>query len=184
MRTFRIALVAVVLAAVGVAGTAGAAALITGKDIKNGSIGAKDLSKAAKRALKGQTGPQGPAGAPGATGPQGPAGKPGPSSLATSVITDEFFAPANDFAEGEVRCPAGMVAIGGSVSPGALYPVMDIPSQDGRGWFGVAVEVDGASDSSMLVSVICTRGSATVAPLPFAVSSVEELKSDARARIG
>jgi hypothetical protein len=51
-----------------------AAAQITGKQIKNGSIEAKDLSKAARDSLIGQQGPQGPPGPPGPQGPQGPVG--------------------------------------------------------------------------------------------------------------
>lgn len=51
---------------------------ITGKQIKNGSIGAKDLSKAARTSLKGQSGLPGPTGAPGSPGAQGPQGVPGP----------------------------------------------------------------------------------------------------------
>lgn len=62
--------------ALGGAGTATAARLITGKDIKNGSITAKDLSKGLRARLgaPGPTGAQGPKGDPGAKGDQGPAG--------------------------------------------------------------------------------------------------------------
>jgi hypothetical protein len=52
-----------------------AAAQITGKQIKNGSIQAKDLSAAARATLRGQQGPPGPQGAQGPVGPAtGPAG--------------------------------------------------------------------------------------------------------------
>jgi hypothetical protein len=51
-----------------------AAAQITGKQIKNGSIQAKDLSTAARAALRGQQGPPGPQGTQGAQGVQGPVG--------------------------------------------------------------------------------------------------------------
>ncbi len=57
-----------------------AAAQITGKQIKNGSIQAQDLSAAARSSLSGQ---QGPAGQTGATGPQGPQGQIGPQGPAT-----------------------------------------------------------------------------------------------------
>jgi hypothetical protein len=62
--------------ALGGAGTATAARLITGKDIKNGSITAKDLSKGLRARLgaPGPTGQQGPTGDPGPKGDQGPAG--------------------------------------------------------------------------------------------------------------
>jgi len=62
------------------AGSAAASRLITGRDIKNGTITAKDLSKAvrAELAKAGVPGPAGPTGAVGATGPQGNQGIPGP----------------------------------------------------------------------------------------------------------
>ena len=54
--------------------TARAAAQITGKQIKNGSVEAKDLSAAARASLRGQQGPAGPQGASGPQGLQGPVG--------------------------------------------------------------------------------------------------------------
>jgi collagen triple helix repeat protein len=57
------------------AGSATAAKLITGKQIKDHSIAAKDLKKGVLTA--GPTGPAGPAGAPGKDGAAGPAGKDG-----------------------------------------------------------------------------------------------------------
>ncbi|HEX7291353.1 MAG TPA: hypothetical protein VF250_09525 [Conexibacter sp.] len=161
------------LVAVFAATSAGAAKFITGGDIKNGSIGLKDLSAAAKRALKGKSGPAGPEGPAGAQGPAGP------SSLSTTVRFGSFTAPANDFADGEVRCPAGMVAVGGSVSPGVLIPVIDGPSVDGSGWVGSAIDITGDPGNRMLVSAICTPGSAQVSGLT-SMHDRAELKADAR----
>jgi hypothetical protein len=79
---------------IALAGTAGAAGtgLITGAQIKNGTIGLADLSAKAEKSLKGQRGPAGPqgpqgqqgqqgakgeAGSQGAVGPQGPQGPKG-----------------------------------------------------------------------------------------------------------
>lgn len=67
-------LVAVAAFALGAAATAGAAGLLTGKNVKDGSLEAKDLSKKARATLKGARGPRGLRGLPGATGAQGPAG--------------------------------------------------------------------------------------------------------------
>lgn len=78
--------------------TAGAAGLITGKQIRDGSISAKDLSKAVRAQLK-RTGAQGPKGDPGAkgdTGPQGPPGQP------ATPPASEVFAYATVFAAGTV----------------------------------------------------------------------------------
>lgn len=71
---------------------------ITGKQIKNGSIQAKDLSAAARRSLQGQQGPPGPQGpqgvqgAQGLVGPQGPADGPAGGDLAGSYPDPELRA--------------------------------------------------------------------------------------------
>ncbi|MBA2953034.1 hypothetical protein GON03_01830 [Nocardioides sp. MAH-18] len=52
--------------------------VITGKQIKDGSIATKDLSKKARAALRGQTGPAGQQGPAGPQGERGVAGPPGP----------------------------------------------------------------------------------------------------------
>jgi hypothetical protein len=59
------------------AGSAAATRLISSKDIKDGSISAKDLSKAVRAQLK-KAGVPGQAGTAGATGPKGDAGPAGP----------------------------------------------------------------------------------------------------------
>jgi hypothetical protein len=76
-------LISIVALLMATTGSAVAASLITSKQIKDGSIEAKDLSKKARTALKsapgtpGKAGSQGPAGAQGATGPQGLKGETG-----------------------------------------------------------------------------------------------------------
>lgn len=70
--------------ALGGGAAAYASGLISGKQIKNHSIPAKKLTKAAIKSLHGKQGPAGPAGATGATGPQGPAG---PSSATSTYKT-------------------------------------------------------------------------------------------------
>jgi hypothetical protein len=56
--------------------------LITSKQIKDGTIQTRDISRTAQNALRGQQGPQGdpgPAGPQGDPGPAGPQGDPGPA---------------------------------------------------------------------------------------------------------
>jgi hypothetical protein len=74
---------AVVVVAVLVAcgGSATAASVITSKQIKDGTIQVRDLSKSARDSLKGR---KGPAGAMGIAGPTGPTGPPGLSGSAGS----------------------------------------------------------------------------------------------------
>lgn len=101
MRRFRgspamvVALVAVVLS---VSGSAVAAKLITGKQIKNGTITKADLSKALQARLQATAQP-GATGAKGDTGPKGDAGAPGPGAVKVdgdivSPAVAKFTAPA------------------------------------------------------------------------------------------
>ena len=161
-RSWRFAVMVGAVVAVLAAGSAGAAKFITGADIRNGSIGFSDLSRAARRALKGRAGPEGPAGADGPQGPIGPQGPAGPSSLSTTVRSQNFAADGSGLARGEVRCPAGMVATGGTVSPGFLFTITDLPSTDGAGWIG---EAGGDPGDRMRIAVICTPGNANVLPI-------------------
>src|SRR6478609_1004014 len=73
-----IAITALVLA---MGGSAVAASVITSKQIKDGTIQTKDLSKKALKALKGKIGATGATGAPGPAGPQGPQGAQGVQGL-------------------------------------------------------------------------------------------------------
>jgi hypothetical protein len=68
-------------AVIATAATAGASRLITGKQIKNGTITAKDLSKAVRTQLRkvGPRGAQGLQGLQGAQGPKGATGQTGPA---------------------------------------------------------------------------------------------------------
>src|SRR3954452_22194707 len=82
--------------------TAGAASLITGKQIKNGTIAKQDLSKAVRKQLA-KTGAGGAAGAQGARGAQGPAGDNGaPGARGTNGTdgTDGTDATINGVAAG------------------------------------------------------------------------------------
>jgi hypothetical protein len=73
----------------GLAGSASAAkSLITGKQIKDRSIALKDLSPAARKALRGQIGPIGASGPAGIGGPTGPTGATGPSDAFSASGAD------------------------------------------------------------------------------------------------
>ncbi|GAB4013145.1 MopE-related protein [Nocardioides ultimimeridianus] len=50
---------------------------VTGRDVKDGSLSSRDLAASARAQLRGQTGPSGAPGSPGPTGPTGPSGAPG-----------------------------------------------------------------------------------------------------------
>ena len=139
-----VAAVALISATAGVAGSG----LITGKQIQDGTIELRDLSPAARQALKGQAGaqgpagtagpqgaagPQGPQGLPGATGPAGPVGPQGlpgatgPAGPQTIRLTQVLGPQEAQCASGGggcqvatsiATCPSGTVAIGGGYTMG------------------------------------------------------------------
>lgn len=114
---------------------------VTTKDVKNRSLKVKDLSAKARNKLRGATGPAGPRGATGATGATGPAGPAGPTGLqglqgvpglpgvsGFEVITETVSIGglgASDSVTG--TCPADKVAI--SATAGYAAPLAGLLSQ-------------------------------------------------------
>ena len=136
---------------------------VTGRDVKNRSLGTNKLSAGALSSLTGQRGPagaqgprgergaQGPVGPIGATGPkgetgpagpagaQGPAGPPGPSRISGweyRVSSPGISIPPNDADFGQVTCPDGKKALGGGASSTNLraYVSSSAPLDGGTGW--------------------------------------------------
>jgi hypothetical protein len=115
---------------------------VTGKDVKNRSLGKSKLSATALSSLtgergpagpegpQGQRGPAGPAGPIGQTGPEGPAGKdgsqgpPGASGISgyevvTTPVEYEVSVPPGQSRDVNISC-SGKKVLGGGV---ATYPV-------------------------------------------------------------
>jgi hypothetical protein len=159
-------------------GSAMAASLITSKQIKDGTIQAKDISKKAKQALKGNTGLRGLSGALGPMGPQGPAGPqgvqgvqgaPGPVNL-TYVRGDQVDVSATGQEHAEAYCPAGQSVVGGGVysdSPNvgemnvnSSYPIDDVdadavPDDGWLAWVDVSTS-DPSFSEFFQAYAICT----------------------------
>ena len=95
---------------VATAGTATAARLITGKQIKDGTITARDLSKGV-RATLGTPGPQGPAGAAGAAGQPGAPGATGPIGATGPAGADATRLWAVIDSSGEIKRGSGVVSV-------------------------------------------------------------------------
>jgi Collagen triple helix repeat (20 copies) len=122
---------------------------VTGKDVKNRSLGKSKLSATALGSLTGergpagpegpqgpqgqrgsqgpagpigQTGPLGPAGPAGGEGPVGPMGAPGISGYVVvhTSVPDEISVPAGEKRDVSIGCPGTKKVLGGGV---ATYPV-------------------------------------------------------------
>lgn len=115
-------------------------ALITGRQIKDGTVTGRDVRNDSIPAREfghlppGPAGPQGPQGVP---GPQGATGSPGTSGWATIVSENGVTIAAGDTASAQVSCPAG-VAVGGGAGvsvPAFSSLVESAPLDfDGTGW--------------------------------------------------
>ena len=144
------ALVAAAALAITFAGSATATGLISGKQIKDGSVhgvdlrdngvGRADLQRTPLSGVEiadGYSGPDGPAGDPGTTGDLGPVGPAGVSDLRYTGGTAQSLAPGQ-FAEVQVSCSGRHYAVHGGVvtSPadGVLRIQESAPSNGHTTW--------------------------------------------------
>jgi hypothetical protein len=172
------------------AATAGAKALISGKQIKDGTLTAKDLSPAlrAKLARVGKTGPAGPKGAPGAKGdpgPKGDTGTPDPSSFYTKAESDARFAqprtvtvtgdaqpmnvPANStVAAQSLTCPTGTSPVKGGFAVAAGLPANEVVDAITSTGYGASVvnTTNGTQNGFIRLAITCVGIQAADVPAP------------------
>ena len=138
MRRFSPAMVVALIALfVALSGTAVAAApLITGAQIKDKSIGFKDISNTAVARLRGRQGPMGSTGNDGLPGPPGPAGISGgfdPTKV-TYVLGTPTYVGVGQVVSIAVACPAGTKAIAGGGFNSISRIGASLAAPDGTGW--------------------------------------------------
>ena len=135
-------------------GVATAGKLITGSQIKDGTIASKDLSSAAKRALKGSRGSTGPQGATGATGAPGAAG-PSATGQAHLVMSAQVPFGSEVVQTATAFCPAGekVVSGGGAVIGDTMN--VTIPTIDRAGWAVIGVDITDNGGEYVQASAIC-----------------------------
>jgi Collagen triple helix repeat (20 copies) len=166
------ALIAAFVAAIvsATAATATTTIVITGAQIKDGSIQAKDLSAKARRSLRGQRGPRGLRGLAGAPGPTGPAGAPGPTGPAGApgaaggfdpskvhrVDGAPFIVAPGSSAGGSASCPAGEAALSGgwSMMPGGVADVFGNIT-GGTGFFMNAFNYSDSTSTTVTPHAVC-----------------------------
>ena len=153
---------------------------ITGKDVRNRSLGTNELSARAVSALSGRRGPagpkgdQGPAGPSGATGPrgasgpagaqgpQGPSGPSGPSGISgwQYVVSDGRSLAPGQFSTRTATCPAGKKVLGGGASatsvPSFSRMLVSAPTDPGTAWVA-GVENEGPVSITMFAWAICAN---------------------------
>jgi hypothetical protein len=157
------AIIAAVVAAIVSATTATATTsiVITGAQIKDGTVQAKDLSAKARRSLRGQRGPRGLTGAQGPTGATGAAGAPGAAggfdpSKVHRVDGTPFTVTPQSWAGGSASCPAGEAALSGgwSMMPGGVADVFG-NIVGGPGFFMNAFNYDASMSTTVTPRVVC-----------------------------
>lgn len=135
--------------------TAVAAKLITGKDIKNGSIGLVDLSASAKKGLAGEDGRDGAAGAQGAkgdqgaTGDQGAVGPAGASGPQGPVGANGVAGPQGARgADGQIGPTGPQGPTGAAGQSGASGPTGPTGPAGAAGQDAVSLFVEGVTDTA------------------------------------
>src|SRR5829696_338830 len=188
-----VAIIAVVLTLTGSAFAA--QALITGANIKDGSVTRADLSRRTIRSLKGKRGKQGPAGrdgfrgprAPqGSTGPQGergPAGPVGPAGPKGNV--GDTGPRGGEGAQGPIgpqgpQGPAGQ-AMAGQFATGSSVAVEDTTGTDG---IDATLDLTSTGPTTTTDSVELTGGSLYLGPGQYVVHVLVSFTDTAAADAG
>ncbi|MEA2478697.1 MAG: hypothetical protein QOJ07_619 [Thermoleophilaceae bacterium] len=148
---------------------------LTGKDIKDHSIGAKDLSKAIKLGNGTVVSGQGSDGAPGTNGTNGTNGTPGQNGTnafgeLVYKVAGPFDSNAGGLDSGSVDCGDGMKAIGGGAygdadsgqSISASAPSTASGNVDPSRW--QVWMNNGGGDSTFSVYAICARADTVTTP--------------------
>jgi hypothetical protein len=161
--------------------TSAAKKLITGKQIKDGSIGEKDLDKKlrAKLAASGKAGPAGPAGAQGPQGGQGLQGerglpgrdgrdgRDGTDATLPAVENWHEVAPGVDEQTDEDNFPSGRFLCGnGDCGPGNQDIWHNVTGFDDPNTAGFMKDRDGFVHLKGFVTLNQSAGSATIFRLP------------------
>jgi hypothetical protein len=166
--------VAVVAMAIVGGGAAGAARLITGKQVKDGSITGWDIKNHSLKPVDFKGSVRGPRGHPGAEGPrgaQGPQGTQGPQGPAGPTVVNQLtrvelvgVIPPDAVNHVNATCPAGQGVVSGGYYAVGTGAVFYEDSFGGRAW-SVGYDNHGASGQADVTAV------AYCAPVGQAVAS-------------
>jgi hypothetical protein len=182
-----------IVAAIVAAGSAGAARLITGRQIKDGTITGRDVKNHSLRPVdfRGSVrGPAGPAGAPGPQGPAGPAGSFSASSIhqaAGPSVVMGAMGSGTEVQSSTANCPAGTVVIAGGWDGEQSPPVRATVGYNkplGNGW-EVIMSNFGMISATFHAIAVCesasgTRSVATAAQRAEAARAKAQMEAQVR----
>jgi hypothetical protein len=183
-RSLTAVLLAVLVLSIGLGGTAGAVSLITGKQIKDGTVRGRDVGNGSltgadvadkslspadfSGSVQGPPGPQGPAGPQGSrglqglqgtAGPQGAKGDPGVAGISgLRYVTSQAASVGGGSKKGLYIYCDGQKVLAGGLSTNFFADqaqlVQSAPLNDGIGWY-VSVKNEGSSDMTVYGWAIC-----------------------------
>ena len=183
-RTLTAVLLAALVLSIGLGGTAAAASLITGKQIKDGTVRGRDVGNSSltgadvadkslspadfSGSVQGPAGPQGPTGPQGPRGLQGPQGTAGPQGVkgdqgvpgisGLRYVTSEAASVGGGSKKGLYMYCDGQKVLAGGLSTNFFADqaqlVQSAPLNDGIGWF-VSVKNEGSSDMTVYGWAVC-----------------------------
>ncbi len=84
-----------------------------------------------------------------------------PELRITGLISKEVVVPSGASRTAVVQCPSGYIPISGNVALGAITPVFDGPSKNGRGWRAIGLNANSRA-FDFQVGVVCARGAGSL----------------------
>jgi len=84
-----------------------------------------------------------------------------PELRITGLLSKEVVVRPGDTRTAVVQCPNGFIPISGNVALGAISPVFDGPSRNGRGWRAIGLNTNRRA-FDFQVGVVCARGAGSL----------------------
>jgi len=84
-----------------------------------------------------------------------------PELRITGLLSKDVVVRPGESRTAVVQCPAGFIPISGNVALGAITPVFDGPSANGRGWRAIGLNANRRS-FDFQVGVVCARGAGSL----------------------
>jgi len=97
-----------------------------------------------------------------------------------SVVSADRTVQPSGFGTVRARCPKGFAATGAGLALGAIEPVIDMPTPNGRAWLSDGFNPSASTPFEHSLVVRCTRGRNGLAVRPASVGAAPEEIAEAR----